>query len=555
MPVMLFPKQPGNANFQLGWSSQEIAEFYRIVDVLSKAGLAVDTDNGKTDEGDPWFVFIQPNTGEVVAHFARIDAQIVAVSSLSQEIYKGGDIRAIVDAMLLSHPVLLPKGNGSNRLLLHPSAALVAFVAAAVLLSVDGVKAQGINDVMEVLVGETVGIEKLVTNSKISNLKEETTRAIVNDLKAMGYNVSTLGAALFPIETTAFEGQISLTAGYLENSWDAIISPYDPKDKLVGALPTSPFDQYGYFLSLPHSEVGIEGGTLAKKQDFDTLVDLKKTVMTVEDNTLELDTVSEIILSEPGAHLINGIGSDGVLVPDVTDPLSYVSSINRGIPNFASELSFIADQPSTDLVLSGLEGLADHFSDIVQTVYDTFEKLVGGGNNEKLPASTGLGLAFGVVGNLVVLDLEKPNDEILFEDAAKESSSFFMGIDDLLFSKQIDFEIIYEAQPNVTSVSDQQSTQVPMAGLEMVGHNVSALGLDTLTLTNAIDIVFYSGGTAKVAEFELGKDLLWLLMEPSTLDKIEAVVENGTDLMLNFSDVGSLKLIDVLGHSSDYEIL
>jgi hypothetical protein len=277
--------------------------------------------------------------------------------------------------------------------------------------------------------------------------------------------------------------------------------------------------------------------------------------MTGEDNTLELDTVSEIILSEPGAHLINGIGSDGGLVPDVIDPLSYVSSINRGIPNFASELSFIADQPSTDLVLTGLESVVDHFSDIVQTVYDTFEKLVVGGNNEKLPASAGLGLAFGVVGNLVVLDLEKPNDEILFEDAVKESSSLFMGIDDLLFSKQIDFEMIYEAQPNKTSVSDQQSTQVPMAGLEMVGHNVSALGLDTLTLTDAIDVVFYSGGTAKVAEFELGKDLLWLLMEPSTLDKIEAVVENGTDLMLNFGDVGSLKLIDVLGHSSDHEIL
>ena len=68
------------------WDNQEIAEFYRAVDILKRAGLNTEVDSGVTDEGDPWFVFIRPETGEVIAHFARIDGHFIAVSSLNQEV-------------------------------------------------------------------------------------------------------------------------------------------------------------------------------------------------------------------------------------------------------------------------------------------------------------------------------------------------------------------------------------------------------------------------------------------------------------------------------------
>ena len=56
-----------------GWSTQEIAEFYRIADIMARAGLRVEIDQGVTDEGEPWLVFVRPETDDVVAHFARID--------------------------------------------------------------------------------------------------------------------------------------------------------------------------------------------------------------------------------------------------------------------------------------------------------------------------------------------------------------------------------------------------------------------------------------------------------------------------------------------------
>ena len=55
------------------WDNQDIANFYRAVDILKKAGLNTEVDSGVTDEGDPWFVFIRPETGDVIAHFAHVD--------------------------------------------------------------------------------------------------------------------------------------------------------------------------------------------------------------------------------------------------------------------------------------------------------------------------------------------------------------------------------------------------------------------------------------------------------------------------------------------------
>lgn len=60
---------------QQRWSSQELAQFRRVFDALWDAGLCLETDSGMTDEGEPWFVFCDVNSGEVVAHFARISGK------------------------------------------------------------------------------------------------------------------------------------------------------------------------------------------------------------------------------------------------------------------------------------------------------------------------------------------------------------------------------------------------------------------------------------------------------------------------------------------------
>ena len=59
------------------WSTQELAEFYRVESALVQAGMHIDSDRGMTDEGEPWFVFCRVEDDEVVIHFARIGGKYV----------------------------------------------------------------------------------------------------------------------------------------------------------------------------------------------------------------------------------------------------------------------------------------------------------------------------------------------------------------------------------------------------------------------------------------------------------------------------------------------
>ena len=93
--ALLIKKAPKHG--QRYWDNQDIADFYRAVDILKRANLDIEVDSGVTDEGEPWFVFVRSEDGEVLAHFAQIDGQFVAVSSMKHEVYKGSCIREIVD--------------------------------------------------------------------------------------------------------------------------------------------------------------------------------------------------------------------------------------------------------------------------------------------------------------------------------------------------------------------------------------------------------------------------------------------------------------------------
>ena len=42
-----------------GWTNQEIAEFYRVSDILSRSGLLIAVDQGLTDEGTRGWSFFE----------------------------------------------------------------------------------------------------------------------------------------------------------------------------------------------------------------------------------------------------------------------------------------------------------------------------------------------------------------------------------------------------------------------------------------------------------------------------------------------------------------
>src|ERR1700733_7499557 len=119
MSAVVFAFDSGRS-YHRPWQNHELAEFYRAIDILGRAGLAVVPDMGVSDEGDPWFAFCRADTGDVVVHFARIDGLLVATSIASKDIVRGAALRNIIDAVLRLEPLSLPVASTDRRLFLHP---------------------------------------------------------------------------------------------------------------------------------------------------------------------------------------------------------------------------------------------------------------------------------------------------------------------------------------------------------------------------------------------------------------------------------------------------
>ncbi|MDY8108851.1 hypothetical protein U0C82_06795 [Fulvimarina sp. 2208YS6-2-32] len=123
----LAPKMP--------WQNQDLAELYRVRDRLAAAGLPVEVEGGVSDEGDPWFVYQQTGTDTVVVHICRIDTEIHIINCITGNAYSGASFREVSDRMLEDAPLALGADiRRASNVVLHPSAFLTAFVAAAIML-------------------------------------------------------------------------------------------------------------------------------------------------------------------------------------------------------------------------------------------------------------------------------------------------------------------------------------------------------------------------------------------------------------------------------------
>lgn len=138
------------------WDNHELAELYRVVDLLGRAGLSVETDMGLSDEGDPWFAFCRADTGDVAVHIARIDSHYVAASAIIGQTCRGANFREIIDQLIRQQPLVMPpppSGNNGARLFLHPAVVLTAFVATALLHSHQAEAADNPGSAIDVVLG------------------------------------------------------------------------------------------------------------------------------------------------------------------------------------------------------------------------------------------------------------------------------------------------------------------------------------------------------------------------------------------------------------------
>lgn len=159
------------------WSQQELAELYRVEDTLLQAGIAVETERGRTEEGDPWIVFCRQETGEVIIHFARCDGLYIAVGAFFQGVLRGNSFSAIVRQFLDNQPLLLPRrrGNDDTKLFLHPTVMLMAFVTTAFLISQEADPA---------LTSSTAGKEDPFKGDSLLLRVAQAVRTSLNDVKS-----------------------------------------------------------------------------------------------------------------------------------------------------------------------------------------------------------------------------------------------------------------------------------------------------------------------------------------------------------------------------------
>jgi len=83
-----------------GWTEQEKAELYRAASILAARGLPFESMSGQSDEGEPWFLLIAPESGDVLVHFARIGGGFLAHHVGADVVLRGRDMRELVDRVL-----------------------------------------------------------------------------------------------------------------------------------------------------------------------------------------------------------------------------------------------------------------------------------------------------------------------------------------------------------------------------------------------------------------------------------------------------------------------
>jgi len=119
------------------WSPAEQAEFVRAAAILRGTGLPIACETGMSDEGDPWVIFLREDTGDVIAHIAKIDGQVMAASAATGDVVCGPSFRTVMDKVVRSQPLVLPAATLGDRVHLHPSTVMIAFIATALAWSVE----------------------------------------------------------------------------------------------------------------------------------------------------------------------------------------------------------------------------------------------------------------------------------------------------------------------------------------------------------------------------------------------------------------------------------
>jgi hypothetical protein len=84
--------------------------------VLEKAGLSTETDGGVTDEGEPWLVFSDAESDEVIAHVAHISGTYVVCAPILTGALTGSNLADLMKCFLQCWVGAQPRASGNARI-------------------------------------------------------------------------------------------------------------------------------------------------------------------------------------------------------------------------------------------------------------------------------------------------------------------------------------------------------------------------------------------------------------------------------------------------------
>jgi hypothetical protein len=537
------------------WSNQDIADFYRTVEILNKAGINTEVDSGITDEGDPWFVFIRPENGDVIAHFAYIDGVFIAVSSINQEIYRGKNIRSIVDQMLDRHPMLLPQSENGGRLFLHPTAALTAFLAAAFILTIDGVKASNIGDIISLVGSSSAEISNSSATFNQGDTRNDAFKGMFLDLNNANYNSAMLGAALIAHElsqnASSSDKPREVDWGISDIDGTEVVVNDVPGDYLVSVLgqqrdsrdgnaESNTFKGSNFHLNFEEASHSDDEGEVSHEKNegvstSDSPADFEFNNVSPENlpfiaEGFEMFWNSEFTALFSGYHIT--AAKDKITLGD---EINSVNEVDFELMDSHSGSVIKYEVGNTQMSSKG-----DFSGSISGSSLDQ-DRLEFSLNSNEGDTLVSLQELDSLIENKVL-------DRILAP--AKENAEPFFS------SVMTDSELIISySKEDLFKVSEFEPSEVASTITKPVlGHSVSTSG-ELLLSSDAVDIVFYQGGEVEISEFELGTDLLWFFLSSEEISTADNSIDDNGNMVIDFGDTGTLTLLNMVADTSFSSVL
>ncbi len=82
------------------WSSWELEELGRLRDAFPSP--LHESENGLSEDGDPWWVVADASTDKVLVHITRIDRKYSVVTAEDQVLRTTADIKEAIDSAIIA---------------------------------------------------------------------------------------------------------------------------------------------------------------------------------------------------------------------------------------------------------------------------------------------------------------------------------------------------------------------------------------------------------------------------------------------------------------------